>query len=211
MILLLNNLTLSLDSKMNLLSENATTTAGSDYYINFNKPWLGDKLTVESLFPHWILKEYSDNSNTVTIVPFIKNYLRWLLSQEYGYGAQLNWETLRVPLLTNNIFLEALADFYFPGADFSTSEFQNIIQNLRTFLVKADTNYFNSKGTPSAIKYAICSLFAIPWDSVFIDTGAYTTIEIKISTSEESNLTPYKSFIEKYIVPAGMSINYSTF
>lgn len=45
MILLLNNLTLSLDTKMNLLSENATTTAGSDYYINFNKPWLGDKLT----------------------------------------------------------------------------------------------------------------------------------------------------------------------
>jgi hypothetical protein len=51
----------------------------------------------------------------------------------------------------------------------------------------------------------------IPWDSVFIDTGAYTTIEIKISTAEQSNFTSYKSFVEKYIVPAGMSINYSTF
>jgi len=211
MILLLNNLTLSLDSKMNLLSENAATTTGSDYYINLDKPWLGDELTVESLFPQWILKEYSNNPNTVTIVPLIKNYLRWLLSQEYGYGAQLNWETIRVPLFTNNIFLEALADFYFPGADFSTSEYQSIIQNLRTFLIKADTNYFNSKGTPTAIKYAICSLLGIPWNSVYIDTGAYTTIEIKISTAEQSNFTPYKSFIEKYIVPADMSINYSTF
>ena len=157
------------------------------------------------------LKEYSDNPNNVTIVPFIKNYLRWLLSQEYGYGAQLNWETLRVPLFTNDVFLEALADFYFPGANFSTAEFQSIIQNLRTFLIKADTNYFNCKGTPAAIKYAICSLLGIPWDSVFIDTGAYTTIEIKISTAEQSKFTSYKSFIEKYIVPAGMSINYSTF
>ena len=78
MILLLNNLSLSLDSKMNLLSENASTTAGSDYYINLEKPWLGDELTVESLFPQWILKEYSNNPNNVTIVPFVKNYLRWL-------------------------------------------------------------------------------------------------------------------------------------
>ena len=211
MILLLNNLALSLDTKMNLLSETASTAAGSDYYINLDKPWLGDKITVESLFPQWILKEYSDNPNNVTIVPLIKNYLRWLLSQEYGYGAQLNWETIRVPLFTNDIFLEALADFYFPGADFSTTEFQRIIQNLRTFLIKVDTNYFNCKGTPAAIKYAICSLLGIPWNSMFIDTGAYTTIEIKISTAEQSNLTSYKSFIEKYIVPAGMSVNYSTF
>jgi hypothetical protein len=73
-----------------------------------------------------------------------------------------------------------------------------------------DTNYFNCKGTPAAIKYAICSLLGIPWNSVIIDTGAYTTIEIKISTSQESKFISYKSFIEKYIVPAGMSINYST-
>jgi len=161
------------------------------------------------LFPQWILKAYEDNPNNVTIITLVKNYLRWLLSQEYGYGAQLNWETIRVPLYMNSIFLEAVADFYFPRADFSNEPLKSILPNIRKFSVRANVDYFNIKGSPKAIKYLICSLFGIPWSSLYVVTGTYATIQIKVSSSQNAVLESFKPFIAEHVIPAGITPVYS--
>jgi len=208
---ILNNQSVSLSTKMGLFASNASSTVGSDYYSSITKPWLADELTIESLFPSWIVKAYDDDPNNVSIIPIVKNYMRWLLSQEYGYGAQLNWENIRVPLFMNSIFLEAVADFYFPGADFSSSVLNPVLPNIRSFLIKSDANYFDIKGTPQAIKYLMCSLLGFSWNNVTVRNGTYSMVEISISSSSSVSITNFKPFLEKYAIPAGIRVNYTTF
>jgi hypothetical protein len=210
MILFLNNQPVSLATKSNLVVERSVSLLGSNSKTSIDTPWLGDELTIESLFPQWILKEYESNTTNVTVVPIIKNYMRWLLSQEYGYGAQLNWENIRVPLYMNSIFLEALADFYFFGADFSQEPLATILPNIRRFSIKVDENYFNIKGTPVAVKYALCTLLGFEWDYINVSSTSYVNMTIKTDSSNLSSLLSYKNFIETYIVPAGIVVNYTT-
>jgi hypothetical protein len=196
--------------------KNALTTAkggilyGSDFQDRNDSKWLGDNLTIDSLFPQWIIKAYQSDPENVAIIPIIKNYLRWLLSQEYGYGAQLNWENIRVPLFMNSIFLEAVADFYFPNADFSQSHLSPILPNIRRFLIKSDSNYFDIKGTPNAIKYIICSLLGFSVNNISVNTSNFASIDIKVTSSLLSDIEKFKPFIAAYVVPAGMAVNYTT-
>ena len=210
MIFFLKEQPVSYDVKNAITTARANSLYGSDFQNRNDSKWLGDKLTVESLFPQWIIKEYEANPNNIAIIPIIKNYLRWLLSQEYGYGAQLNWENIRVPLFMNSIFLEAVADFYFPNADFSQSHLKPILPNIRKFLVKSDSNYFDIKGTSAAIKYLICSLLGFSISDVIVTTSNFTSIDIKISSLLLSDIEKFKPFISSYVVPAGMAINYTT-
>lgn len=211
MISAINSQIVTIDTKTNLAVENAQQTLGSDFNSNSLTPWLGDRLTTASLLPQWILKQYYNNPENIMVVPLIKQYFRWLLSQEYGYGAQLNWENIRVPLYMNEIFLEALADFYFPGADFSSPELNAILPNIRRFGVKADTNYFNAKGTPQSIKYLICSLLGFAWDDVSVVTANYVIVDIRIKAASFSSIDPFKSFINNHVIPAGIVPNYKSF
>jgi hypothetical protein len=194
--------------KIEKMFDRAKELYGSEFYNIQNIPWFGDNITVESLFPSWILKEYDKNPNNVLVVPLIKNYIRWLLSLEYGYGAQLNWENLRVPLYTNSIFLEALADFNFNGADFSVSPLKETLPNLRKFLIKSDENYFNQKGTPEAIKYLITNLLGFKITDVEIYTSNYGVLQIKIKNSEYNSFIKFQTFLEQHVLPAGISILY---
>ena len=200
----------SLVTKVELAAENAQGIMGSDFNSNDLSPWLGDKITTNSLFPQWILKAYDDDPTNVTIVPMIKQYFRWLLSQEYGYGAQLNWENIRVPLYINDIFLEALADYHFPSADFSSTTLNPILPNIKKFLINADANYFNIKGTAPAIKYLICTLLGFDWDDVYVYTANYVNVEIRITSSVASNLEQYKPFLISHVIPAGMVVTYTS-
>jgi hypothetical protein len=210
MILFLKEQPVSYNVKNAITTARASNLYGSDFQDRNDSKWLGDNLTIESLFPQWIIKAYQSDPDNVSIIPIIKNYLRWLLSQEYGYGAQLNWENIRVPLFMNSIFLEAVADFYFPNADFSQAHLSPILPNIRRFLVKADSNYFDIKGTPSAIKYIICSLLGFSLNDVTVNTSNFTSIDIKVTSSLLSNIEKFKPFIAAYVVPAGMAINYTT-
>jgi len=200
----------SLTTKVELTAEKAQRTMGSEFNATDLTPWLGDQITTNSLFPQWILKAYDADPDNIMIVPIVKQYFRWLLSQEYGYGAQLNWENIRVPLFINDIFLEALADYYFPNADFSSDILNSVLPNIKKFLINSDLNYFNIKGTPTAIKYLICTLLGFDWDDVYVFTSNYVTVEIRISSSVASNLEPYKSFLISHVIPAGMVVTYTT-
>jgi hypothetical protein len=199
----------SVDGKINALISRAKSLYNSDYYDIENQKWLADKLTIESLFPSWIVKA-AEESSDVLVTKIIKNYMRWLLSLEYGYGAQLDWEKLRTVPLANEIFLEAYLDFYFPGADFSQENFVSLIPNVKKFSINADANYFNVKGTPAAIKYLICNLLGIPWDSVLVSTSTSAVMTIKINSSYYDTLMLYKTFLETYAIPAGISVIYTT-
>jgi len=211
MISVINPQIVTLNTKMNLAVETAQETLGSDFNSNSLTPWLGDRLTTTSLLPQWILKAYGENPNTVMVVPIIKQYFRWLLSQDFGYGAQLNWENIRVPLYMNDIFLEALADFYFPGADFSSSVLNPILPNIRRFAVKADANYFNNKGSAQSVKYVICSLLGFAWNDVSVVTANNVIVDIRIKATSFSSIDPFKTFINNYVIPAGVVPNYKSF
>tara|TARA_R110000868_G_scaffold333038_2_gene593941 strand:+ start:106 stop:741 length:636 start_codon:yes stop_codon:yes gene_type:complete len=211
MITVLNAQPVNLNSKLLLTAQRASELLGSEYKNYITQPWLGDELTISALFPQWIIKEYEKDVNNVTVIPIVKNYMRWLLSQDYGYGAQLNWENIRVPLYINSIFLEALADFYFPDADFSQEPLKTILPNIRRFLIRADQHYFNIKGTPEAIRYLICSLLGFNLSDISVFTGSYVMMEIKIKSSQQTTFEPFKPFISQYVIPAGISVNYSNF
>ena len=217
MILLFNNQPVTLSSKVSILLNNVQLISGSNKENRFNilnkanNSWLADELTVESLFPQWLIKEYKNNPSNVTIITIVKNYMRWLLSQDYGYGAQLNWENLRIPLYANSVFLEAYADFYFPNADFSQQPLSNVLTNIRAFSVMAGKDYFDIKGTPAAIKYVICSLLGFQWNDVIVSLSMSSTILISIASAQSSSLNQYKPFLMNYVIPAGIVVNYSTF
>lgn len=210
MIVLFSNQPVTLQLKSQLLLDRAKTVLGSDFNSTSTTPWFGDNLTIESLFPQWILKEYSNNQSNVLITTIVKNYFRWLFSLEYGYGAQLDWENIRVPIYMNSVFLEALAEFYFPSADFSSSVLSPILPNIRIFATKVDVNYFNVKGTSKGIKYVICGLLGFDWDDIYVNTSSYVTVEIKVSSSQVSRFEQFKPFLEEHVIPAGMVVYYST-
>jgi hypothetical protein len=199
----------TVNGKINALVERAKALYNSDYYDIENEKWLADKLTIESLFPSWIVKA-AENNSEVLVTKIVKNYMRWLLSLEHGYGAQLDWEKIRTIPLANEIFLEAYIDFYFPGADFSQQNFSSLIPNVRKFAINADANYFNVKGTPQAIKYLISNLLGIPWDFVVVGTSTSGIITIKVDSSYYDTILNYKNFLETYVVPAGVSVIYTT-
>jgi hypothetical protein len=203
MILLFNHQPVSLTVKIQKLVDLAKQQYGSEFYNVQGNYWKGDELTLQSLFPSWILKEANTDS-TVNVTILIKNYLRWLFSIEYGYGAQLEWNTLRSPLLMNSIFLEALADYYFSGCDFS-SDLNSVLPNIRKFGIKSDTNYFDQKGTPDGIKWVLTTLFGYSYDTTVIKTLAPSIIQITVSGSIP---TAYKTFLEYYVVPAGTNVQY---
>lgn len=208
MILFFNNQPVSQQVKIQKMIDRAKTLYGSDYYSLQNQYWLGDYLTTEALFPSWIIREYNENQSNVLVIPIIKNYLRWLFSLEFGYGAQLDWEHIRSPLYANSIFLEAYADFYFPNADFSKTPLSAILPNIRKFLVNAEKDYNNQKGTPQAIKYLICNLLNFGWDEVDVFTANSAIIQVNTTSSNYNNLQQYKSFLEEYVFPAGVSVIY---
>lgn len=208
MIIFFNQQPITPEVKIEKLYARAQQLYGSDYFDQQDQSWLGDKLTIESLFPNWIVEEYNSRPNSVLVIPIIKNYLRWLLSIEYGYGAQLDWEKIRVPLFAKSIFLETYADFYFPGADFSQAPLSNILSNIRQFAIKSDLNYFNIKGTPNAIKYCICTLLGFAWKNITATTPNYGVVKISIVNSDYSDFMKYKSFLEEHVIPAGMTIIY---
>lgn len=210
MILFLNNLPVSESLKLERLVERAKTLYDSNYYDISKTKWLGDNLTVESLFPEWIIKE-AQNSSNVLVVSIIKNYMRWLLSLEYGYGAQLDWENIRIPLLSKPVFYEAYLDFYFPGANFNQNNLNDIKKNVKKFAIKADANYFNIKGTPQAIKYLISNLLGIPWNSIRIFTGNSNVLTVQIASNYSTDFNKFIPFLESHVFPAGVSILYQNF
>ena len=134
MILLFNHIPVTLPAKVDVFISRLKSNLGSDFYNIQGKYWKGDQLTVESLFPNWILQKYNDLPSNAPVVSIIKNYLRWLMSIDYGYGAQPEWKTIRDPIHMHSIFLQALAEYYFPGADFASDSLSPILNNIRNFL-----------------------------------------------------------------------------
>lgn len=198
MILLLNHIPVTVQGKINKLLEKALEAYGSEFYNIQGTKWKGDDLTVESLFPSWIIKRYNQDPSNVLVVTILKNYLRWLFSLEYGYGAQLDWENIRSPISINDKFLQAIAESYFPGADFSDSSLSDSLENVRSFSIKVQKLYFDVKGTPSSIKHVLVNLLGYS-STIKVFTAAPGTVTIKASV-----LDKHKNFIETHLIPAGV-------
>lgn len=205
MILLFNHIPVSLQGKVNAFITKVKKAYGSEFYNVQGNYWKGDQLSVDSLFPNWILNEYYDDTLNAPIITIIKNYLRWLMSPTLGYGTQPDWKNLRNPLRVSSVFLEALAEYYFPNADFSSDSLNSILPNIRFFAVKADTNYFDKKGTPEAIKYVLTSLIAMDYNTTVVKYSGPGIITIIGNVDEK-----YKSFLNEYVYPAGVIVNYQS-
>jgi hypothetical protein len=198
-----NRLRVSVEQKVDLLFKKALQQYGSEIYNVGKNKFIGDNLTVESLFPEWINQEYKNNSDNVTIVPIIKQYLRWLFSIKYGYGAYISWENLRSPVLMQEELLEGLAEMYFPGEDFSSDELSDILSNIPKFSIQVDSQYFGKKGTPKSIHYVLTTLLNYDYETTQVISFSNSVIKIIADVSDN-----HKGFLERSVIPAGMVVIY---
>lgn len=206
MILLFNHIPVSLERKINKLIILAKKSYGSDFYDIQGQYWKGDDLTVQALFPNWIIKEAESDPENVTIVQIVKSYMRWLFSTEYGYGGMIEWETIHCPQKINSKLYEGLADMYFPNDDFSsTSNLADLLPNFPTFAINSDLQYFNNKGTPGAIKYLLTTLLDLPQNQVSVQTGSPGFMIVRANVPDK-----YKPFLENSVYPAGIQVLYET-
>lgn len=201
--LFFNRLPVSLAQKVDLLFQKALQQYGSELYNVGKDKFVGDNLTVESLFPEWILEEYQGNTSNVTIVPIVKQYLRWLFSMKYGYGAYIPWETLRSPMLMPTELLQGLAELYFPGEDFSSDELSDILPNIPKFSIQVDYQYFGKKGTPSGIHYVLTTLMGYDYETTEVVSFSNSVIKIIANISDN-----HRAFLERSVIPAGMVVIY---
>lgn len=205
MILLFNHLPVSAKVKVELFLEKAKKLYGSEYYNIQGHEWLGDSLTVESLLPSWIIKKYNEDPSNVLIIPIIQNYLRWLFSLDYGYGAQMDWENIRSPLKINSKLLQGIAEDFFPGADFSSDELKDSLENIRKFSVQSCPRFFERKGSLKAIRYCLVTLLGYSNTTTKVYNVSPYCIKIKANITDA-----HKPFIEEYLVPAGVFITYES-
>lgn len=205
MILLFNKLAVTLKRKIEIMVSTAIAALGSEFFNVSGARWLGDKLTVKSLFPKWIIKKYESDPTNVLIVQIIKSYQRWLFDVERGYGAAVPWETIHVPHKITDKLLLGVADLYFPEQDFSTDELKELLPNFRRFSIKVEENYFRKKGTPDAIQYVLINLLGIPYGSCKVFTGSPGFLIVKADVPDK-----YKNFLNKSVYPAGMKIIYES-
>jgi hypothetical protein len=201
--LFFNRLPVSIAQKVELLFEKALKQYGSELYNVGKDKFIGDNLTVESLFPEWIIQEYQSNTSNVTIVPIVKQYLRWLYSMKYGYGAYIPWEVLRSPVFMPTELLQGLAELYFPGEDFSSDELSDILPNIPKFSIQVDYQYFGKKGTPDGIRYVLTTLMGYSYSTTKVISFSNTVIKIIANVSDN-----HKAFLERSVIPAGMVIIY---
>jgi hypothetical protein len=201
--LFFNRLPVSIAQKVELLFEKALKQYGSELYNVGKDKFIGDNLTVESLFPEWIIQEYQSNTSNVTIVPIVKQYLRWLYSMKYGYGAYIPWEVLRSPVFMPTELLQGLAELYFPGEDFSSDELSDILPNIPKFSIQVDYQYFGKKGTPDGIRYVLTTLMGYSYSTTKVISFSNTVIKIIANVSSN-----HKAFLERSVVPAGMVVIY---
>ena len=197
------NLPVTLASKLEVFLKRVLEEYGSEYYNVQGQYWTGDKLTVESLFPDYILKEYNTYPSKVLIIPLVKNYLRWLFSMEYGYGAHVQWENIRTGLLMDRKILEGLAEEYFPGEDFASSDLSDVLPNIRKFSLFAEQNYLRVKGTNRAIRYVLVELLGLPYNTTAVITYSNNVIKIYGTVPDK-----YKNYLNRNVYPAGKSIIY---
>lgn len=206
MILLFNKIPVTVERKIELAIERALAIYGSDFYNYQGQEWFGDSLTVKSLFPNWIIEAANDAPSEVTIVQITKSYFRWLFSEKYGYGGKVDWENIHCPFTINDVFLEALANHYFPNQDFSSgSTLSELLPYIKRFAVKSDVNYFNIRGTADSIKYALITLINLPIDECEVQTSSPGFIIVRANVPEK-----YKPFLESEIYPAGIIVTYET-
>jgi hypothetical protein len=206
MILLFNKIQVSLEIKIKQMVESVQAILGSDFYNLSGNPWFGDKLTVKSLFPNWIYKKAEQDSSNVLIVQIVKSYLRWLFSEDYGYGGKVDWENIQCPFSIKNKFLEALADKYFPYEDFSsTSDLNDLLPNIKKFALNVDENYFNIKGSCDSVKYVLTTLLNLPISQCKVQTGSPGFMIVRANVPEK-----YKPFLNRSVYPAGTYIIYET-
>ena len=201
--LFFNRLPVSIAQKVELLFEKALQQYGSELYNVGKDKFIGDNLTVDSLFPEWILQAYQSNTSNVTIVPIVKQYLRWLFSMKYGYGAYIEWETLRSPIYMQPQLMQGLAELYFPGEDFSSDDLSDILPNIPKFSIQVDYQYFGKKGTPKGIHYVLTTLMGYDYETTEVISFSNSVIKIIANVSDN-----HKTFLERSVIPAGMVVIY---
>jgi len=205
MILLFNHIPVTESVKIQKFVQKVQNYYGSEFYNLQGDYWFGDNLTVDSLFPEWIIKAYNNDTSNILIVPIIKNYLRWLFSLTYGYGAQLDWENIRSGMTINYKLLQGIAESYFPGANFSSSDLSDILPNIRQFSIQVQGSYFDIKGTNKAIKYVLTTLLELPYSTTQVYTASPGVVHIKGNV-----LSKHKAFLAEHVIPAGMTVVYES-
>lgn len=162
--------------------------------------WDGDKIILENQFPKWIVQAWQDDTTNAPVIDWFKYYYRWLFSLDYGYGCGFYFTEIRDFMKIPDIFLQAYADLYMPGLDFS--ENPELMDGFRKFLLKSKTDYFDKKGRDSAILYAATTLFGGTPEATSVVSVGGGIIEITTDMDES-----YNDMLRTWCCPVGFLVN----
>lgn len=164
------------------------------------KSWDADKIVIETQFPFWIQKLYSQSPSNAPVIDFFKYYYRWLFDYEDGYGCGFYIENFRDISNIKSDFLQAYADEIFRG-DLDLSSYPELVDNFRKFYLYHDRDYLRLRGTPDGIAYILKSLFgATTVSAVTVAPGL-----IQITSNVNSS---YENLIKTISCPFGYDVTF---
>jgi hypothetical protein len=167
------------------------------------KNWDGDAITIKTQFPQWIQDLYEQNPDSAPVVDFFIFYYRWLFDYEDGYGMGFYLEDLRDIALINSDFLQPYADDVF-SQQLDLTEYSELVENFRTFMLSHDRDYRRIRGTPEGIEYFIKTMFDITTVNVITTSAANILIETDSTLSSS-----YQNLVKDLACPYSFNVTFT--
>lgn len=167
------------------------------------KNWDGDAITIKTQFPQWIQDLYEQNPDSAPVIDFFIFYYRWLFDYEDGYGMGFYLEDLRDIALINSDFLQPYADDVF-SQQLDLTEYSELVENFRTFMLSHDREYRRIRGTPAGIEYFIKTMFDVTTVNVITTSSANILIETDSALSSN-----YQNLVKDLACPYSFNVTFT--
>jgi hypothetical protein len=167
------------------------------------KNWDGDAITIKTQFPQWIQDLYEQNPDSAPVIDFFIFYYRWLFDYEDGYGMGFYLEDLRDIALINSDFLQPYADDVF-SQQLDLTEYSELVENFRTFMLSHDREYRRIRGTPAGIEYFIKTMFDVTTVNVITTSSANILIE-----TDSALLSNYQNLVKDLACPYSFNVTFT--
>ena len=151
------------------------------------KEWDGDKIDIKNQFPAWVQEQYGLDPQNAPVIDFFIYYYRWLFDYTDGYGCGFYLEKIRDLTTVQSDLLQAYADEVF-SKQLDLSEYPELIDNFRTFILLYARDYIPIRGTPAGIEYMLKTLFKATTASAITTSPTNILVTTNITNTDYKNL-----------------------